>query len=517
MNIKVKRYLNPPDTRPRDDWGNPIGKEYRDKDWGELTHDEMVMDFEWKSDLLSVRGEEISGSTFYQDYLFRELYTGELSGYKVLLTQYDAEANSKVHKLDVEEISDYLSLNDVALSPCLFHKNWRRKNLMNYISAFVLDIDKLRPRHLERFFFLFDEGRLLRPTFIANSGSGVHFYYLLDKMLPVDSVRNEANNLAAAEIYKALYDDVVKKEKWRDAQRHWIGQDYRVINSRTKLDLISQIFKTGDTYTVEDLTGHYSIKVDRRKNYATKQMIRYAGNISKDLGITPPDYSDAEKTYEFIKENKDAAYKVRSERRLKRENSENKKKKSYTPTSVSWYKNTLSHMYDNTETGFRFSSLKALAIIAIKESVPKNVFLSDVSEIAAYWEHYDWNGDDFNTKNLSAIERLFDNGIKYKNTSSETLEEWLGYSFKRVGVKRNGRNQNLHLKLARAHRDILSLEKGKSDWREGGGRPKGSKNKEYPARDTVLSFRAENPGATPKDCIMNTGLSKNTVYKWWKS
>lgn len=512
----MKRYLNPPDNRPRDDWGNPIGKAYGDKDWGELTPDEMAMDFEWKSDLLAVQGEEVSGSTFYQDYLFRELYTGELSGYKVLLTQYDAEEKSKVHKLDVDEIADYIHLNDVALSPCLFHKNWRRKDLMNYISAFVLDIDKLRPRHLQRFFLLFDEGRLLRPTFIANSGSGVHFYYLLNKMLPVDSVRNEANNLVATEIYKALYDDVVKKEKWRDAQRHWIGQDYRVINSKTKLDLVSQIFKVGDVYSVEDLIDRYSIKVDRRKNFASKQMIRYAGSIAKDLNISPPDYSNAETTYKFIAENKDEAYKIRSERRRARENSA-KKKKSYTPKPGSWYKNTLSHMYDNTETGFRFSSLKALAIIAIKESVPKNIFLSDVSVLAAYWEHYDWNGDEFNTKNLSAIERLFDNGIKYSNTSSETLEEWLGYSFKRVGVKRNGRKQSLHLKLARAHRDILSLEKGKLDWREGSGRPKGSKNKEYKAKDLVLNFRSEYPEAKPKDCILKTGLSKNTVYKWWKA
>ena len=192
----MKRYQNPPDNRPLDDWGKPIGKSYHEKQWDELTPEEMMMDFEWKSDILESLGEEISFATFYQDYLFRELYAGELEGdYKVMLTEYvpkekdEEKSKTKIYKIDVDDIADYLHQNNVALSPCLFHNNWRRKNLMNYVSAFVLDIDKLRPMNLQRFFMLFDEGRLLRPTFIANSGSGVHFYYLLDKMLPVDSVK----------------------------------------------------------------------------------------------------------------------------------------------------------------------------------------------------------------------------------------------------------------------------------------------------------------------------------------
>jgi hypothetical protein len=302
--------MNPPDNRPLNDWGLPIGKAYKDKKWDELTPDEMTMDFEWKSDILATQGEEISAATFYQDYLFWELYSGELDGdYKVLLTEYvpkekdEEKSKTKIHKVDVDDIYTFQNHNNVALSPCLFFNNWRRKNLLNYVSAFVLDIDKLRPENLKRFFFLFDEGRLLRPTFIANSGSGVHFYYLLDKMLLVDSVNNEANKLIATEIYNRLYDDVIKKEKWIDAQRHWLGQDYRVVNSRTKLDLISQIFKTGELYTVEWFIKHYDIQIDRRKNYASKQMIKYAGSIAKDLKLEAPDYSDAKATFDFIAKN----------------------------------------------------------------------------------------------------------------------------------------------------------------------------------------------------------------------
>lgn len=510
---RIKEYLNPPDNRPLDDWGRPIGKAYKDKNWDELTADEMMMDFEWKSDILESFGEEVSSDTFYQDYLFRELYAGELEAeYKVLLTEYvpkekdDEKAKTKIHKIDVDDIPDYLEKNNVALSPCLFYNNWRRKNLMNYVSAFVLDIDKLRPMQLQRFFFLFDEGRLLRPTFIANSGSGVHFYYLLDKMLPVDSVNNEANNLIATEIYTRLYEDVILKEKWLDAQRHWIGQDYRVVNSMTKLDLVSRIFKTGDTYSAEWFIQHYDIQIDRTKKYASKQMIKYAGSIAKDLKLEAPDYSDAHATFEFISEHKDAAFQVREERRQRRAEKA-KKNKGKQRKMGSWYRNTLFYMRDHTRTGFRFSSMKALAIIAFKEKIPRDVFVADLWELAAYWENFNWNGDNFNIKNVKDIERFYDNGLKYSQTSSETLEEWLGYSFRRVGVKRNHLPQEKHLYLARRRKEDLKILGEKINE----GRPEGSGT----AQEKVQQYRMEHPEARKADCIRATGLDKKTVYKWW--
>lgn len=516
----MKRYMNPPDNRPRDVWGKPIGKAYHDKDWDQLTPEEMMMDFEWKSDILEALGEEVGSDTFYQDYLFRELYAGELEGdYKVMLTEYvpkepdEEKSKTKIHKIDVEDIHTYLHQNNVALSPCLFHNNWRRKNLMNYVSAFVLDIDKLRPQQLQRFFFLFDEGRLLRPTFIANSGSGVHFYYLLDKMLPVDSVNNEANNLIATEIYNRLYDDVILKEKWVDAQRHWIGQDYRVVNSCTKLNLISRIFKTGGIYSTEWFIEHYDIKIDREKNYASKQMIRYAGSIAKDLKIEPPDYTDAKATFEFIANHKDAAYAVREERRQRRtEKAKNKKQKTGKPGS--WYRNTLFYMRDHTKAGYRFSSMKAIAIIAFKEQIPRDVFLSDLAELSAYWESFNWRGDNFNVKNVKDIERFYDNGLTYSKTSSETLEEWLGYPFKRVGVKRREKplSQREHLEEARMIRDLRMKRVGRK-WDDNNGRKPGTYTKEQ----IVKQYRAEHPTAKPKDCIQATGLNKNTVYKWWNA
>lgn len=502
----MKHYMNMPDTRLLDDWGRPIGKPYLEKSWQQLTPEEMAADFEWKSDILASFGEEVSCDTFYQDYLFHELYNDELNAdyeYKVLVTEYDGEEGNKLQRVEVGDIHKFLHRNDVALSPCLFYGNWRNKKLLNYVGAFVMDVDKLRPQNLQRFFMLFEQNRLLVPTFIANSGSGVHFWYVLDKMLKVDS-KNEANRIIAEEVYKSLYDDVIKKERWIDAQRHWIGQDYRVVNSKTKLHQTSQIFKVGEIYTIEQLIDHFNVKVDRTKTFATKGMIKYASNIAKDLKIETPDFSDAKETYDFIAANKAAAFEVREARRQQRKLREAKQIRRRFGKPVTWYKNTLAHVQNRTQPGFRFSSMKALAIIAFKEQVPRDVFLADIQALAAEWAVFDWKGDDFNSRNVEAIVRLYDNAAKYSNTTADTLEEWLGYDFRRVGVKRNGRTQKAHLSRARA---VQELDYPDGSWRNKDGRPK--------AAETVYTWRLFHPFDRKADCIRETGLSKPTVYKWW--
>ena len=75
--------------------------------------------------------------------------------------------------------------------------------------------------------------------------------------------------------------------------------------------------------------------------------------------------------------------------------------------------------------------------------------------------------------------------------------------------KRNGRKQEVHLKIARSNKAILK-EEGllKSE-----GRPKGSGTKE----EEIKNWRQLHPAGTKAECIKETGISKPTVYKYWES
>ena len=54
-------------------------------------------------------------------------------------------------------------------------------------------------------------------------------------------------------------------------------------------------------------------------------------------------------------------------------------------------------------------------------------------------------------------------------------------------------------------------------WWQGHGRPTGSPNKRNKKHEQIKAWRAANPKGKPKDCIRETGISKNTVYKWWNA
>ena len=47
-----------------------------------------------------------------------------------------------------------------------------------------------------------------------------------------------------------------------------------------------------------------------------------------------------------------------------------------------------------------------------------------------------------------------------------------------------------------------------TNWRNGNGRK--------PKADIVKQWRLAHPEGRKADCIRDTGLSKPTVYKWWK-
>ena len=79
--------------------------------------------------------------------------------------------------------------------------------------------------------------------------------------------------------------------------------------------------------------------------------------------------------------------------------------------------------------------------------------------------------------------------------------------------KRNYLTQREHLEIARGIRDIRMKQKGKSDWREGNGRPIGSGTKE----EQIRTWRLANPNGKKIDCHRATGITRPTIDKWWNN
>ena len=92
-----------------------------------------------------------------------------------------------------------------------------------------------------------------------------------------------------------------------------------------------------------------------------------------------------------------------------------------------------------------------------------------------------------------------------KRLSTIASREWIEDNTKVTipANKRNYRKQEVHLARARAVQDV---DYPNHEW---AGRPN--------AEQTVREWQESQPAGKKADCIRETGLSKPTVYKWWKS
>ena len=169
-----------------------------------------------------------------------------------------------------------------------------------------------------------------------------------------------------------------------------------------------------------------------------------------------------------------------------------------------WWKNRLLEIRE----GHRYYGVMCLSIYAKKCGISREELEEDAFGMVERLDKLTSDEENHFTREdvLCALELFNDSYITFPIDTISKLTE--------IPIEKNKRNfrkQELHLRLARANRDILCEERGKKDWREGNGRPKGSGT----AEEKVREWQQNNPRGRKAECIRETGLSKPTVYKWW--
>lgn len=173
------------------------------------------------------------------------------------------------------------------------------------------------------------------------------------------------------------------------------------------------------------------------------------------------------------------------------------------PAVYEWWIRTLS---TGAEQGHRYWCIMALAAYAKKCGISRDNLEADAYGLIPLLNS---KGDAFTEDDvLAALEAYNDSYITYP---IDAISLRTGIPIQKN--KRNGRKQALHLRLARASRDILCEERGKEVWWEGAGRPKGSTK----AKAIVEQYQAEHPGATKSEIKAATGLSYPTIRKYYKT
>lgn len=148
-----------------------------------------------------------------------------------------------------------------------------------------------------------------------------------------------------------------------------------------------------------------------------------------------------------------------------------------------------------------------LAIYAYKCDVPKAKLRKDMK--VAFDElqnvehvHPDGRPDPMRPEDMQSALEAYDK--EYYNFTIRDIERLADVRIERN--RRNGRPQLEHLKRARA---VQSIDFPNGEWRNKDGRPT--------AQQRVADWQTEHPDGRKADCIRDTGLSKPTVYRWWRN
>lgn len=233
---------------------------------------------------------EVSASDFYTDlYTYPSYFGDNDKGNLIELYNYNDDTNNKKvrfyknNKTDVDYKNNKLSgfCYDIYLTKMHNSNRWYpvyNKRKIKNIFAFCVDVDGVSAGNLYHWLCsgwnaTLNRGGLqkqfLKPTYIINSGHGLHLYYVLKDAIPYCL---ETNKMILEDLFETMqyyYGTSYKPDGTiEDYQNNLCGKTqslcgiergYRMVGSYTKFDHVVTAFKYGPRYSINDLLEGFGL------------------------------------------------------------------------------------------------------------------------------------------------------------------------------------------------------------------------------------------------------------------
>lgn len=410
--------------------------------------------YEEKNMVLSGYGEEVSSSILYEDIFGDTEQTIPV----VFIDEGEEQTTKHIVPMSIDEAMQQCEdRNDMLMGGCTYFNNWISKKSAKDIYSFIIDMDNVYSgtllNALRQDWRTANGEELPMPTYIVNSGTGLHLYFVLTE--PIPNYKATTENLD--KLYRALAIQQTTKRVYLKKQVQWFGQDFRMAGGMNKYNWKNTVFRVGEKWDIDEL--------------------------GKAVGL---------KDVHFVRYGEKRTKKTTGERKPRA-------KRQGWRTNRAFYDYAVRECRAKTKEGNRYTSMCALSVIAWKCNVPQEELEKDLLSLLP-----DYNKGatrQIKEKEIYSAMKMYN--PKAMLTQRESLENWQGWEYK-PSVKRRERplKQDVHLRLARNQLAMMK-EMGLASQ----GRPGKQK--------IVEEWQATHIG-TKADCIRDTGLSKPTVYKWWK-
>ena len=431
-------------------------------------------------DYLSQYFDEIPPEEFYREIFpageleeAAEQKQGKYNAIAVeLLQQEQNKRNAKRYILndDLQLLDTLLqSENFIILSPVSYAGRSREAKNARFIYAMAIDLDGVDTvQHITDLFYQVENGIIPKPTYVVWSGTGLHLYYQF--LQPIPCFKNIVKQMAALKqaLTKKIWNKYITT-LYDKPQLQSLFQGFRIVGGITKGGNRTAAYRTGTAVDIEYLNEFVDDK-SKVKEFAYKSKMTL-----KEAAEKYPEWYEKR----IVEQQPAGTWKC--------------KKDLY-----NWWLNRLKN---EITTGHRYYGIMVLAIYAKKCNVDRMELEQDAFDLLERMEALTTEENNHFRREdiLAALEMYNDSYIRFPIDSITALTA--------VPIeknKRNGRKQEAHLKIARFTLDVMNEEADRALQ----GRPD--------KQQLIEQWQLLHPEGTKAQCIKETGISKKTVYKWWK-
>lgn len=398
--------------------------------------------------------------------------------YTAIAVEIEKDNKIKRHTItdELTQIDTLLqSDNFIFLSPISYCGKSRAADNARYIYAITIDLDGITDEgKINDFFHQIKNDIFPTPSYVVASGTGLHLYYHLETPEPCYSGNIKILAFIKKQLTAGIWNSYITSLH-DNIQFESLFQGFRLVGGITKdKKRRTRAFVFGDRVNIKTL-WHYA--EERAK--AWREDIP---TIDKKTSI----------------ENAKKMFPDWHEKRIL----QGQKRKGWITNKAvyNWWLNQLK-TEKKVQEGHRYYSIMCLAAYAKKSGVSREELERDAFSLLKPFDDISQNENNrFTQDDIAAALEMFNDN--YITLPIDTITRLTNIPIQKN--RRRGLSRKQNLEIARKIKEVKVLA---GDEAAKGGR----KTK----ADVVLSWRMANPKGTKAECVRDTKLSKNTVYKHW--
>ena len=378
---------------------------------------------------------------------------------------------------ELAELAEIVDTDFTIISPLSYFGRQRSGKNARYLYALAFDLDGVGMPQLRDTLHQMNKDIIPKATFVVNSGTGLHLYYVLKEPIPM----YPHNQKCLKELKYSLTRQIWNRftSTIREPQMQGILQGFRVVGSGSKLGREYPVtaYRMGGAVTLEELVTFIpDSNGERQKVLGLMRKGRLSLEQAKELY---PDWYERR----IVKGERRGRWTVKRD-------------------LYDWW---LHRIGEEIKVGHRYFGIMTLAIYARKCGIDEDELRHDAFALLQPYD--DMSVEDVNrfTRDdvVCALEMFNENYVTFPR---DDIAKISGLSM--PVNKRNWRKQKDHVKMMNLIREEIN---GNKDWRNKEGRPVGSGT----AQGRVQEWRQQHPKGRKADCHRDTGLDPKTIRKWW--